>query len=179
VFSPDPDGAQPWNLDTMTHRYERYAAAIRITSSLKELRHYSATQLLSSDVDLRTMAGRLGHTEGSTTLPFYAQFVRPADQHAASVLSSQLAALRKKEALRVLFEQQSSVPDDAGLAAMAESLAPSVGLNVETACGHSANSPVRCVISPLASRRMSMLAKAGQEQPDVGIFRRERPEPTS
>ena len=84
VFSPDPAGAQPWNPDTMTHRYERYAARVGIPSSLKELRHYSATQLLSNGVNLRTVAGRLGHAEGSTTLRFYAQFARPADQAAAT-----------------------------------------------------------------------------------------------
>jgi len=133
AFSPGSDGARPWNPDTMTHRYERYAAAVGITSSLKELRHYSATQLLASGVDLRTVSGRLGHAEGSTTLRFYAQFARPSDQRAAAVLSGQLADLRKKEALRVLFEQQTPVRDDAGLMAMAESLAPSVGLDLQTA----------------------------------------------
>ena len=30
VFSPDPAGAVPWNPDTMTHRYERYAGAVGI-----------------------------------------------------------------------------------------------------------------------------------------------------
>ena len=70
----------------MTHRYRRYADKVGIRSSLKELRHYSATQLLASGVDLNTVAGRLGHAEGSTTLKFYAQFSRPADQHAAAVI---------------------------------------------------------------------------------------------
>ena len=32
----------------MTHRYRRYAPRVGIASSLKELRHYSATQLLSN-----------------------------------------------------------------------------------------------------------------------------------
>ena len=81
AFSPDPAGREPWNPDTMTHRYRRYARRVGITSSLKELRHYSATQLLAAGTDLNTVAGRLGHAEGSTTLKFYAQFTtarRPA-----------------------------------------------------------------------------------------------------
>jgi integrase len=132
VFSPDPLGAQPWHPDTMTHRYERYAAVVGIESPLKELRHYSATQLLTNGVDLSTVAGRLGHADGSTTLRFYAQFVRPADQHAAALLSDRLSDLRKKEQLRVLFvaEQASGGAD---LMALAEKLAPLVGLDQELA----------------------------------------------
>ena len=74
----------------MTHRYRRYADKVGIRSSLKELRHYSATQLLASGVDLNTVAGRLGHAEGSTTLKFYAQFSRPADRQAAAVIPPSL-----------------------------------------------------------------------------------------
>jgi integrase len=96
VFSPDPAGSRPWNPDTMTHKYERHASAVGISSSLKELRHYSATQLLTNGVDLRTAAGRLGHAEGSTTLRFYAQYTKSADQHAATVVSAQLANWRRK-----------------------------------------------------------------------------------
>ena len=134
VFSPDPAGSRPWNPDTMTRRYERYAARVGISSSLKELRHYSATQLLSNGVDLRTVAGRLGHAEGSTTLRFYAQFARTADQAAASLLSGQLAGLRKKERLRELFAHgKVAAVDAAGLEALATALAPVVGLEPETA----------------------------------------------
>jgi integrase len=136
AFSPDPAGSYPWNPDTMTHRYGRYAARVGISSSLKELRHYSATQLLSNGVDLRTVAGRLGHAEGSTTLRFYAQFAQPADQAAAILLSGQLAALRKKEQLRQLFGQQPAVADEAGLGVLAAALAPVVGMGREAALAY-------------------------------------------
>ena len=114
----------------MTHRYRRYARRIGITSSLKELRHYSATQLLTAGTDLNTVAGRLGHAEGSTTLKFYAQFTRPADQNAAAVIPSQLDALRKRERLRDLYRQQAGSAD---LAHLASTLGPATGLDHETA----------------------------------------------
>jgi len=133
AFSPDPAGLTPWNPDTMTHRYRRYARRVGIGSSLKELRHYSATQLLAAGVDLNTVAGRLGHAEGSTTLRFYAQFSRPADQHAAAVLPSQLDGLRKKERLRELYRQQLPAPGADGLGALAAVIGPQAGLDEHTA----------------------------------------------
>jgi hypothetical protein len=66
-----PADREPWNPDTMTHRYRRYADRVGIRSSLKELRHHSATQLLYVGVGLTTVAARLGHAEGSTTLKFF------------------------------------------------------------------------------------------------------------
>ena len=88
--------------------------------------------MLSNGVDLRTVAGRLGHAEASTTLRFYAQFARPADQAAASLLSGRLAGLRKKEQLRELFSRQPAVKDASELAALAAAFAPAVGLTQET-----------------------------------------------
>jgi hypothetical protein len=97
---------------------------------LKELRHYSATQLLTSGTDLNTVAGRLGHAEGSTTLKFYAQFTQPADQRAAAVIPAQLDGLRKRERLRDLYRQAPSSRDPRRLAA---TLGPAAGLDSETA----------------------------------------------
>ena len=133
VFSPDPAGQTPWNPDTMTHRYRRYARRVGITSSLKELRHYSATQLLAAGTDLNTVAGRLGHAEGSTTLKFYAQFTRPADQRAAAVIPSQLDGLRKKERLRELYGQQKLASRSDSLAALAVVIGPQAGLEEDIA----------------------------------------------
>jgi integrase len=133
AFSPDPAGREPWNPDAMTHRYRRYARRVGITSSLKELRHYSATQLLAAGTDLNTVAGRLGHAEGSTTLRFYAQFTRPADQAAATVIPSQLDGLRKKERLRELYYHHLSASGGDGLAALAAVIGPQAGLEEDTA----------------------------------------------
>jgi integrase len=133
AYSPDPAGREPWNPDTMTHRYRRYADKVGIRSSLKELRHYSATQLLAAGVDLNTVAGRLGHAEGSTTLKFYAQFSRPADQRAAAVIPSQLDGLRKKERLRELYRQQLPTAGADGLGALAAVIGPQAGLDEHTA----------------------------------------------
>ena len=133
AFSPDPAGREPWNPDTMTHRYRRYARRVGITSSLKELRHYSATQLLAAGTDLNTVAGRLGHAEGSTTLRFYAQFTRPADQQAAAVIPSQLDGLRKRERLRELYIQHLANYGGDGLAALATVIGPQAGLEEDIA----------------------------------------------
>jgi integrase len=132
AFSPDPAGREPWNPDTMTHRYRRYARRVGITSSLKELRHYSATQLLAAGTDLNTVAGRLGHAEGSTTLRFYAQFTRPADQAAAIVIPSQLDGLRKKERLRELYRQHMPPSGADELAVLASVIGPQAGLDEPT-----------------------------------------------
>jgi Phage integrase family len=116
----------------MTHRYRRYARRVGIASSLKELRHYSATQLLAAGTDLNTVAGRLGHAEGSTTLKFYAQFTRPADQHAA-VIPSQLDGLRRKERLRELYRRHQAASSTDDLAALATVIGPEAGLDEDIA----------------------------------------------
>ena len=63
----------------------------RAFHAIHDLRHYTATQMIAAGVDLRTVAGRLGHSGGgSTTLKVYAHWTRPADQHAAELLARQL-----------------------------------------------------------------------------------------
>jgi site-specific recombinase XerD len=67
------------------------SAELGIKSHLHTLRHYSATELISSGVDVRTVAGRLGHGGGgTTTLRVYAAWVAESDKQAASILANKM-----------------------------------------------------------------------------------------
>lgn len=96
VFSAKPDLSQPRDPSSMTRRYSRLVAQLGIKTQLKELRHYSATELLTAGVDLRTVAGRLGHGDGTTTLRHYAAWVGAADQEAAATIDSRMPKLPNK-----------------------------------------------------------------------------------
>ena len=61
---------------------------------LHQLRHYSATELISGGVDVRTVAGRLGHGGGGvTTLRYYTAWVAEADQRASRALADRVPQL--------------------------------------------------------------------------------------
>jgi integrase len=99
VFSPDPAARRPWHPDHFTHAYGKLATAAGVATPLRNLRHFNATQLLSGGVDLRTVAGRLGHSDGgATTLRVYASWTKNADQRAAETLAGDLDELRRKAA---------------------------------------------------------------------------------
>lgn len=55
------------------------------------LRHSCAILMLSAGVDVRTVAGRLGHSNASITLSTYAHYVRSADEAAAEKMGEMLA----------------------------------------------------------------------------------------
>ena len=93
VFSAEPYGQLPLNPDTVTQRYRRMATRLGINTTLKNLRHYTATELISGGVDVRTVAGRLGHGGGgATTLRVYAAWTSEADQRAARTVSGRMPA---------------------------------------------------------------------------------------
>lgn len=65
--------------------------------SLHSLRHTNATLLIRSGTDVRTVSGRLGHSQTSTTLNIYAEFLQSADKAASEALADTL--LRKKSSV--------------------------------------------------------------------------------
>jgi DNA-binding transcriptional regulator YhcF (GntR family) len=91
------------------------ANRLGLDTHLHNLRHYSATELIAAGVDVRTVAGRLGHGGGgTTTLRVYAAWVAEADQRAAQGLAERLpvrpvapaaAAERAKTDPRSPYEQ--------------------------------------------------------------------------
>src|SRR5207249_7398753 len=62
AFSDSPDGSTSWRPDYVTQAFARLADAAGLPDvRLHDLRHFVATRLLANGVDVRTVAGRLGH----------------------------------------------------------------------------------------------------------------------
>ncbi|MCE7011822.1 site-specific integrase [Kibdelosporangium philippinense] len=51
------NAAEPYSPDAISRRYKKMAAALDINTHIHALRHFSATELLTAGVDLRTVAG--------------------------------------------------------------------------------------------------------------------------
>ncbi len=75
-----------------TRRFRQLSDDLGIKVRLHDVRHFVATTLLTSGVDLATVAGRLGHgSGGKTTLAIYSHFLTQPDRLAADVMASVLA----------------------------------------------------------------------------------------
>jgi integrase len=91
VFTHSVDGATPWRPDSTTRAFRRLCARCGVRGvRLHDLRHYVATRLLTNGIDVRTVAGRLGHRNPSTTLNVYAHFVPGSDRDASAALAREL-----------------------------------------------------------------------------------------
>ena len=91
LFSHEVDFSRPWRPNYATLAFGRLRDKLDLDGvKLHHLRHFSATQLLSLGIDIRTVSGRLGHANASTTLDIYAQFVDQADEKAADALGALL-----------------------------------------------------------------------------------------
>ena len=91
VFSLAPDHSTHLIPSSVTQRFRKLAGRLGLDTHIHQLRHYSATELISAGVDIRTVAGRLGHAGGgTTTLRAYAAWMAEADQRAAAALSPRM-----------------------------------------------------------------------------------------
>ncbi|MCP4967117.1 MAG: site-specific integrase [bacterium] len=91
VFSNEPDGSAPWFPGSVSRSFKRLCVREGVGHvRLHDLRHFVATQLLGAGVDVRTVAGRLGHRNSATTLNVYAHFLEQSDRAAADVIGNLL-----------------------------------------------------------------------------------------
>ncbi len=87
VFATDVEMLAPCYPDSVSRRFRRACERAGVEGvRLHDLRHHVATRLLSAGVDVRTVAGRLGHQDAATTLNVYSHFVPEADRQAAEIL---------------------------------------------------------------------------------------------
>ena len=77
----NPQTPGKW-FDKIVNKYD-----LRIIS-FHELRHTSATLLISQGENIRALSNRLGHAETSTTMNIYAHSLKSADKFAASKLEN-------------------------------------------------------------------------------------------
>ena len=86
------DDGRQMDISTPNHTFKkiikRYNESVDEKNRLSEitlhgLRHTSATLLISQNIDVRTVSGRLGHSECSTTMNIYAHALKNKDEQAA------------------------------------------------------------------------------------------------
>jgi len=81
------DGVNPWRTDYVTLTFGRLRDDLGLHGiHPHSLRHFVATELLGTNMDPRTVSGRLGHARTSTTLDMYAAFLPARDREAASAM---------------------------------------------------------------------------------------------
>jgi integrase len=92
VFSPLVDGSTPFRPDNVTGFFVRVRDSLGYKDvRLHDLRHFTATQLIGAGVDVRTVAGRLGHSDPSLTLRVYSHAIEERDRAAAAIIGRVLS----------------------------------------------------------------------------------------
>lgn len=92
VFSQQPDGGSPYR----PKRISAFVYHLRAEADLPELRlhhlrHFMATHALAAGMDVRTVAGRLGHANPAVTLRVYGHFLEERDRELADSMGRLLA----------------------------------------------------------------------------------------
>ena len=100
VFSPFVESTTPFRPDNVTNFFIRVRDAVGAPGvRLHDLRHFTATQLIGAGVDIRTVAGRLGHSDPSVTLRVYSHFIEERDVAAAAIMGQVLSPRNESKEL--------------------------------------------------------------------------------
>lgn len=94
---PSSNG-DPLYPDTLTNWFSDFVRRHGLPHvTIHGLRHTNATLLIAAGTNLRTVSGRLGHSQASTTANIYAHAIQSADAAAADTLGD-ILSLHKKQA---------------------------------------------------------------------------------
>ena len=92
VWSQAPDYSEPLKPGRITARFSELRRELGPQSvRLHHLRHFAATVMLAGGVDVRKVAGRLGHSRPTLTLQTYAHFMDVTDRRAAAILGESIS----------------------------------------------------------------------------------------
>lgn len=82
------DDGRSFGPDSLTHAFGKVVKREGLAGlRFHDLRHTSATLLLTSGVDMKTVSSRLGHSSATTRLNIYAHTLPETDQHAATKMN--------------------------------------------------------------------------------------------
>lgn len=99
LFGRRLDGSAPPKPATISQAWKRRCRRAGVAGvRLHDLRHRQATVLLAAGVDVRTVAGRLGHANAAVTLKVYGHFMPAADRRAADIWGQTAGAQDEDEA---------------------------------------------------------------------------------
>lgn len=91
IFSESPLGSEPLVPDVVTQRYAKVAKSLGIRSHFHTLRHFHATQSIAGGFDAVTVGQRLGHSNPTVTLKFYAHALEQRDRDLAAAMGAELS----------------------------------------------------------------------------------------
>ena len=97
VWATNVDGLAPRTPDSITRAFAHLCDTLKRETGqpwpfrFHDLRHLSATELIAAGVDVRTVAGRLGHVDPTVTLRVYAHAAQERDRAAAELLGNRFA----------------------------------------------------------------------------------------
>jgi integrase len=95
LLSEASNGSMACLPDHLTDNYVNLSKRLGIPGHFHELRHFSATEAIASGADVRTVAGRLGHADATTTLRIYAHAVEARDRELAGFLDDAVLGTMK------------------------------------------------------------------------------------
>ena len=92
VLSPEPGGRTPWHPSNASRAFSRLRDRMELPTwvHLHGLRHLQVTELLDAGVPLRSVSGRVGHRNPSTTTNIYAHWIQESDARSAAVVEDRI-----------------------------------------------------------------------------------------